>query len=227
MNSIKLTNKKLIIFDLDGTLINSALDLALAVNLMLKALNRDRFDEETIHEWVGNGAKILVWRALSSSKEVDKSIDSDFLNHALTLFLDFYEANLCVVTRPYPHVTTTLNTLKSKGYILTIVTNKPFKFVEPILSKLGLDELFEMVLGGDSLKRKKPDPMPLIDVCNTLGIGIDKTVMVGDSKNDILAANACGMESVGVTYGYNYGEDIGVYKPNVIIDDFRELLKYL
>ena len=227
MNSIKLTNKKLIIFDLDGTLINSALDLALAVNHMLTKLGRDTFDEKIIHGWVGNGAQTLVWRALSGRREIDKSIDTDVLDHALTVFLDFYEANLCVLTRPYPHVLTTLHSLKSKGYRLAIVTNKPFKFVEPILNKLELDGLFEMILGGDSLENKKPNPLPLLHVCNTLSLSTDDTVMVGDSKNDILAANACNMDSVGVTYGYNYGEDIGVYKPNIIIDNFRDLIKYL
>ena len=227
MNSIKLTDKKLIIFDLDGTLINSALDLALAVNHMLTKLGRDSFDEEIIHGWVGNGAQTLVWRALSGSREVDKNIDTEVLDHALAVFLDFYEDNLCVVTRPYPHVRTTLESLKSKGYRLAIVTNKPFKFVEPILAKLALDGLFEITLGGDSLEKKKPDPLPLLHVCNTLGVHTDNAVMVGDSKNDILAANACNMDSVGVTYGYNYGEDIEVYKPTVIIDDFAELIKYL
>jgi len=224
---LTLTNKKLIIFDLDGTLINSALDLALAVNHMLTELNCDTFDEEIIHGWVGNGAQTLVWRALSANREINKSIDTHTLNHALKIFLDFYETNLCIATTPYPHVVTTLKTLKDRGYKLAIVTNKPFKFVEPILDKLGLDGLFEMILGGDSLEKKKPDPMPLLHVCDTLNISTDDTVMIGDSKNDILAANACSMDSIGVTYGYNYGEDIGVYNPNIIIDNFKELEKYL
>jgi len=117
--------------------------------------------------------------------------------------------------------------LKSMGYRLAIVTNKPFAFVEPILEGLNLTGLFELILGGDSLDQKKPDPMPLLHVCDTLGVTVEECVMVGDSKNDILAANACDMQSVGVTYGYNYGEDIGVYEPSMIIDDFGDLLKSL
>jgi phosphoglycolate phosphatase len=224
MNTIQLTDKKLIIFDLDGTLINSALDLALAVNHMLSTLGRNTFDEETIHGWVGNGALMLVQRALSGDRMIDNTLDQTYVEKALKIFLDFYEANLCVVTKPYPHVVTSLNRLKDKGYTLAIVTNKPFKFVEPILHKLGLDGLFSCILGGDSLEKKKPDPLPLLHVCNRLDIAVEDSVMVGDSKNDIQAANACNMHSIGVTYGYNYGEAIGVYKPTIIIDNFKEIL---
>ena len=141
--------------------------------------------------------------------------------------MKYYAKNLSNETVPYPHVKTTLNTLTAKGYRLTIVTNKPYAFVEPILEGLGLHGLFELILGGDSLPLKKPDPAPLLDVCKKLGVSVEKCVMVGDSKNDILAANACGMQSVGVTYGYNYGESISVYTPTVIIDDFSELLELL
>jgi phosphoglycolate phosphatase len=224
MKKIQLTDKKLIIFDLDGTLINSALDLALAVNYMLRELNHDTFDNKIIHGWVGNGALMLVQRALSANRKIDINLDKTAIDKALKIFLDFYEANLCVATKPYPHVVSSLNTLKEKGYILAIVTNKPFKFVEPILDKLGLDGLFELILGGDSLEKKKPDPLALVHTCQTLSISIENSVMVGDSKNDILAANACDMQSIGVTYGYNYGESIGVHNPTIIVDNFSEIL---
>jgi len=223
---LKLENKKLLIFDLDGTLINSALDLALAVNTMLETLGRDTFSEDIIHGWVGNGALTLVKRALSGSREVDEDLDESTVENALKIFLDYYEKNLCNATVPYPHVISTLKILK-ETYTLAIVTNKPFPFVSPILNGLGMESLFALILGGDSLPQKKPHPMPLLHVCDTLGFDVASSVMIGDSKNDILAANACGMDSVGVTYGYNYGEDIGVHKPTVIIDDFSELLELL
>ena len=223
---MKLANKKLLIFDLDGTLINSALDLALAVNYMLETLEREIFSEELIHGWVGNGALTLVKRALSGSRTVDVSLDEEYVQQALKTFLDYYAKNLCNATVPYPHVIRTLRTLNEK-YILVIVTNKPFAFVEPILNGLEMNGLFELILGGDSIKEKKPHPMPLLHVCENLSISVEASVMVGDSKNDILAANACGMDSVGVTYGYNYGEDIGVHKPSLIIDNFKDLLEYL
>ncbi len=224
---MKFENKQLLIFDLDGTLINSALDLALAVNYMLKTLGRDTFDEEIIHGWVGNGALRLVQRALSANRTVDKSLDEASVQKALDIFLKYYGKNLCNATIPYPHVTPTLNRLKEKGYRLAIVTNKPFAFVEPILKGLGLNGLFELILGGDSLPLKKPDPAPLLHVCKKLSVSVEKCVMVGDSKNDILAASACGMQSVGVTYGYNYGESISVYEPDIIIDNFGDILKSL
>ncbi len=223
---MKFENKKLLIFDLDGTLINSALDLALAVNYMLETLEQDTFSEEIIHGWVGNGALTLVKRALSGSRTVDERLDEVYVQKALKIFLDYYEKNLCNATVPYPHVISTLKTLKEK-YTLAIVTNKPFAFVSPILKGLDMDGLFEIILGGDSLSQKKPHPMPLLHVCEKLSVSVEASVMVGDSKNDILAANACVMDSVGVTYGYNYGEDIGVHKPTVIIDDFSELLELL
>jgi phosphoglycolate phosphatase len=224
---LKFENKKLIIFDLDGTLINSALDLALAVNYMLQTLNRDTFSEDTIHGWVGNGAETLVNRALSGKSDVDKTLDATYAKNALEIFLTYYAQNLCVATATYPNVTSTLKTLQKKGYLLSIVTNKPFDFVGPILTGLGLDGLFELILGGDSLDVKKPNPEPLLHVCNALKVSVKDSLMVGDSKNDILAANACGMHSVGVTYGYNYGKHISLHKPSVIVDDFENILKVL
>ncbi|HHB94033.1 MAG TPA: phosphoglycolate phosphatase, partial [Campylobacterales bacterium] len=177
--------------------------------------------------WVGNGAKILVDRALSASSEIDDSIDPIFRQKALDIFLNFYEKNLSIYTVAYPNVITTLKSLKKEGYTLTIVTNKPYKFVEPILKGLGIYELFEFYLGGDSLKEKKPQPEPLLYVCDKLDVSIYDCLMVGDSKNDILSANACGMDSIGVTYGYNYGEDISIYNPNEVIDNFADIISLL
>ena len=224
---MKFKNKEVILFDLDGTLIDSVPDLASAVNHMLEALNRETFSDDTIRYWVGNGAQVLVKRALSGHTEIDEDLDMDLFTKALDIFLTFYANNLCLDTMMYPNVSSTLHVLKAEGYRLVIVTNKPFDFVVPILKGLELDGLFEFWLGGDSLEKKKPDPLPLLHVCEKMNVSIDQCIMVGDSKNDILAANAAAMQSIGVTYGYNYGEDIRVHKPTVIIDDFSELLELL
>jgi phosphoglycolate phosphatase len=224
---LKFNHKKVILFDLDGTLIDSVPDLASAVNHMLEALQREIFSEDTIRYWVGNGAQVLVKRALSGQTEVDESLDPTLFEKALEIFLTFYGQNLCLNTAAYPNVSTTLHALKEEGYRLVIVTNKPFDFVGPILEGLRLDGLFDFWLGGDSLDKKKPDPLPLLHACKHMNVSIDQCVMVGDSKNDLLAANTCGMQSVGVTYGYNYGEDIGIYNPTFIIDDFSELNELL
>ncbi len=222
---MKFTNKELIIFDLDGTLIDSVPDLAMAVNHMLESLDRDVFDENTIRYWVGNGAQILVKRALSGSNKIDEDLDGTLFSKALSLFLLFYKKHLCVNTKIYSNVLTTLRSLKAEGYRLAIVTNKPIDFVAPILDGLHLNDLFELILGGDSLEKKKPDPLPLQHVCEKLNIPVEKAVMVGDSKNDILAANAAKMQSIGVTYGYNYGEEISYYAPDVVVDNFSDILK--
>ena len=224
---MKFTNKEVIIFDLDGTLIDSSPDLALAINHMLKRLDRETFTVETIHYWVGNGAEILVKRALSGSATIDETLDPTIWKEALQIFLAFYAQNLAIETVTYPHVKETLKSLKERGYRLAIVTNKPFAFVEPILEKLELLDRFELILGGDSLEEKKPNPLPLLYVTEKLNVSVDKSLMVGDSKNDILAANACNMQSIGLTYGYNYGENIATYNPSTVLDDFADILTTL
>jgi len=219
--------KKLILFDLDGTLIDSAPDLALALNDMLTQLGRENFSLETIHNWVGNGAQTLVKRALLGKKEIDEEVDEELFTEALKLFLDSYAANVCVDTLLYPEVKKTLASLHSKGYRLSIVTNKPYAFVAPILEGLGIAEYFEYFIGGDSLDEKKPSPKPLLHICEKLGVSVKESLMVGDSKNDILAAHAAGMESVGVSYGYNYGESIAVSKPSFVIEKMSALVELL
>ncbi len=222
---MKFNNKEVILFDLDGTLIDSVPDLASAVNHMLEALNRETFSDNTIRYWVGNGAQVLVKRALSGNTDIDENLDPYLFAKALDSFLTFYAQNLCLDTMTYPNVSSTLHTLKAEGYRLAIVTNKPFDFVAPILKGLELDGLFDFWLGGDSLDKKKPDPLPLLHVCEKMNVSVEQCVMVGDSKNDLLAANAAGIHSIGVTYGYNYGEDIAVYQPDMIVDDFADILK--
>lgn len=224
---LKLYNKKLIIFDFDGTLIDSGPDLAYALNYMLEQLGRKTFNEDLIHGWVGNGAQTLVKRALSGKTDIDSNIDEVLFSKALDIFLSYYEKNVCVRTKTYPNVTQTLKKLKESNYMLAIVTNKPYAFVKPILEKLELLELFEFYIGGDSLPQKKPDPAPLLHVCEKLNISVENSLMVGDSKNDILSANACAMESIGVTYGYNYGENIAKYDPTVVVDNFDEILRVI
>jgi len=221
------SNKKLLIFDLDGTLIDSVPDLAEAVNSMLKQLNQKTFSTDIIRGWVGNGAETLVKRALSGSSKINTQLEPTDTSEALTVFLNAYTQNLCNTTHTYPHVKETLNSLREAGYTMSIVTNKPIAFVAPILNTLGLHGVFELILGGDSLPVKKPEALPLLHTCQELGFSVEETLMIGDSKNDIVAANNAKMESVGVTYGYNYGEDINTFSPTTVIDSFKKLLPLL
>jgi len=223
--SLNNSNKKLLIFDLDGTLIDSVPDLADSINFMLRELGRDEFSQDTIRQWVGNGAVTLVKRALSGSVEISDNLDN--YEKAIEIFLDNYSNNLCNNTTLYPNVKATLKLLKDRGYILTIVTNKPYKFIEPILNTLEIKELFEGYIGADSLDVKKPHPKPLLYICNKFGIATNNTVMIGDSKNDILSANSANIDSIGVTYGYNYTQNISYYNPSIIVDDFRDIVSSL
>jgi len=222
---LNFRNKELIIFDLDGTLIDSVPDLALSVNYTLKSLGRDLFSEDIIRTWVGNGASTLVKRALDASYCSDEDISDELFKKALNIFLDYYSNNLTKSTILYKGVKSTLEYLQNKGYHLVIVTNKPYDFIEPILEYLELSDLFEYYIGGDSLDLKKPDPAPLLHVCKKLDISVDKSLMIGDSKNDIIAANKANIDSIAVSYGYNYDEDISVYDPNIVLDNFEDISK--
>ncbi len=191
---------------------------------MLHKLSLEAYESEVIERWVGNGALMLVRRALSGSVVPDDTLDAEYVNAALKLFLELYSQNLCRHTTLYPNVKNTIQKLCEREYTLAIVTNKPAAFVPEILTHFGLLSYFSLILGGDSLDAKKPSPKPLLHVCEQLGFCVEESLMVGDSKNDIQAANAANMESVAVSYGYNYQEDIREFHPTLLIDDFGVLL---
>lgn len=221
---MRFTNKELLIFDLDGTLVDSVPDLALSINQMLEALNMSTYPTETIRSWVGNGAAVLTQRALSGSIEICPNLDKTLAEKALSIFLNYYNQNVCVGTCLYPNVKETLETLRNQGFRLAIVTNKPKPFVQPILEKFGIQDLFELVIGGECLPKRKPDPIQLEYTCEKLSVEASKCVMIGDSKNDIYAAKAANIESIGLTYGYNHGEDIKSQGASVVFDHFADII---
>ena len=223
-NSVFQQEKSVLLFDLDGTLVDSAPDLTLAVNRTLKDLNRTSFDQDTIHHWVGNGAKVLISRALSGSATIDSQLDESLVQDALAIFLQHYQQCLCIESVLYDDVQAGLFALKAAGFRLAVITNKPEIFIQPILTGLGIANIFELLIGGDSLTEKKPHPAPLNYALAQLNVSASQCWMIGDSKNDILAAKAANIDSIGLTYGYNYGEDIAHYKPQHCFDSFKELL---
>ena len=143
------------------------------------------------------------------------------------MFMNSYKANPCEKTVLYRGVKETLQYLKDKGYKMVICTNKPIDFVEPILEKLDIKKYFDQWIGENSLDEKKPSGLPLIHLAKESNIKIDNCLMIGDSKNDILSAFSAEMESVGLSYGYNYGEDITKYNPTIVLNEFSKLKKIL
>lgn len=223
-----MQNKQLLIFDFDGTLIDSVPDLADATNTMLKQLGLPPYCLETIKGWVGNGSRLLVERALvGKTQVVEGELSQAEADHAEQLFLEAYNTIETSKTVAYPDVDESLRQLHDAGFTLALVTNKPIRFVPKILQFFGWQDRFVEVLGGDSLPTKKPDPAPLLQVCKRTGIAPHKAVMIGDSKNDILAGQNANMDTLALSYGYNYGQDIRDFGPTQTFDDFATLTRYL
>lgn len=221
-------DKQLLIFDFDGTLIDSVPDLADATNAMLTTLGKETYPIDTIRNWVGNGSRMLVERALVGKIEVlEGELTVEEADHAEQVFFEAYNNISGSKTVAYPDVDSGLKKLKAAGYTLALVTNKPIRFVPKILQSFGWQDLFVEVLGGDSLPVKKPDPAPLLHVCEALDVTPDQAVMIGDSRNDILAGQNASMNTLGLSYGYNYGQDIRDLNPTEAFDDFAALVKYL
>lgn len=221
-------DKQLLIFDFDGTLIDSVPDLGDATNAMLTTLGKETYPISTIRNWVGNGSRMLVERALVGKIEVlEGELTVEETDHAEQVFFDAYKNLSGSKTVAYPDVDSGLRKLKAAGFTLALVTNKPIRFVPKILQSFGWQDLFSEVLGGDSLPVKKPNPAPLLHVCEALNVTPEQAVMIGDSRNDILAGQNANMDTLGLSYGYNYGQDIRELNPTEAFDDFAALVDYL
>ncbi|MFJ2976914.1 phosphoglycolate phosphatase [Kluyvera sp. NPDC087067] len=238
----KLQTIRGVAFDLDGTLVDSAPGLAAAVDNALYALELPVAGEERVITWIGNGADILMERALNWARQEratlrasqgKPSVDShdipqDEQLRMLRRLFDRYYADFAEEgSFLFPHVQETLAALHDSGLPLALVTNKPTPFVAPILESLGIARYFSVVIGGDDVQNKKPHPEPLLKVAEKLALTPEALLFVGDSRNDIQAAKAAGCTSVGLTYGYNYGEAIANSEPDVIFDHFNQLLPAL
>ncbi|MBR2514678.1 MAG: phosphoglycolate phosphatase [Halomonas sp.] len=216
-----LQAKRLIAFDLDGTLIDSVPDLTVAVQKALNEVGLAAPSEEHVRDWVGNGAPVLVERALTWA--VEQAPDQALQANAYDAFMHHYSAAPNALTQLYPGVQPTLNALHQKGYALVLITNKPERFIAPILSHFELLPLFTLCLGGDSLAEKKPSPAPLLHAAQALDIPPSASVMVGDSRHDIAAGKAAGFTTVALPYGYNHGEPIEQSQPDLLISSLLAL----
>lgn len=216
--------KNTIIFDLDGTLIDSVPDIAISVKKMMQTLSDKIPSENDVRTWVGNGSLKLVQRALDWANLPSAS---DEIETAHKIFLNYYRKNVFNQTKEYPNVTKNLDKLIQAGFCLNIATNKPVEFVPDILAGLGWQDKFQLVLGGNSLPVKKPDPLPLLHICEKLGISTNQAIMIGDSKNDVEAGKSAHITTLALTYGYNYDTPISHSNPDGVFDDFDELTNFI
>ena len=208
------------IIDLDGTLLDTAADLAAAVNAMLSAMGRATLPVEQVASYVGKGVEVLVHRALTLS--LDGRVPADSFAPAMQSFDAHYRRENGRHASVYPGVLEGLQAMRDAGLKLAVVTNKPIGFAVPLLADTGLAQYFDLVVGGDTVARKKPDPMPMLHVCAQLGIAPEQVVAIGDSLNDVLAARAAGMAVLAVPYGYNEGRDARSLDVDAIVDTLFE-----
>lgn len=220
--SLKLSS---VLFDLDGTLVDSAPDIGNAANNMLETMGEARARPEQIKAWIGNGIPKLVKRALS--KDFDKEPDSQLFEQALPIFMQHYERDVCVDSYLYAGVKNTLNTLYAQGFTLGCVTNKAASCTLPLLNQLGIDKYFTSIVSGDTCEHKKPHPEPIHFALAEMDATADSCALIGDSAHDIHAAQAANVPAIAVTYGYNQGVDLSTQSPYAVVEHFSDILPYL
>ncbi|MEQ6342871.1 MAG: phosphoglycolate phosphatase [Gammaproteobacteria bacterium] len=216
-----LKKPQMVLVDLDGTLVDSVPDLAFCVDAMMQRLDMPSRGEARVREWVGNGVERLVRRALIN--QLDGEPDEALFEKALPIFMGLYAENTSKRSHLYPGVREGLDYLVGAGYKLGCVTNKAAAFTEPLLKDMGIYDCFSIVVSGDTVPKKKPDPMPLLHACAFFGVAPQDALMVGDSMSDVKAARAAGFQIVCLTYGYNHGIDIRESQPDAVIDSMAEL----
>lgn len=212
----ELRSARAVLIDLDGTLLDTIADLAAAANAALADLGIAARPVDVMATYVGKGVEVLMHRALTGS--LDGRAEPACFEPAIEAFHHHYERINGLHATLYPGVIEGLDAMRAMGLMLACVTNKPQSFSDALLERTGLAKYFELVLGGDALPRKKPDPMPLTHACERMGVPLSQTVMIGDSVNDALAARAAGMTVFIVPYGYNEGHDVRSLDVDAIVD---------
>ncbi len=209
------------LFDLDGTLIDTAPDLHAALTHTLTTAGYKPCTEAMTRHWIGHGARAMIREALvfQNCTAVEDEVERLFQP-----FLDYYAAHPTTHSKLYPGVVSTLTALQLRGAHLAVVTNKIEQLTHPILTNLELDQFFSSVIGGDTATHPKPDAAPVQLAMDELGVGTDETLFVGDSETDVLAANAAGIPVVCVRDGYNHGVDVATLSLDGVIDSFADLL---
>jgi phosphoglycolate phosphatase len=206
---------KLVAFDLDGTLVDSAADIARAVCRMTQELGLPSPDIGTVRSWVGDGVRLLLKRALGGDPP------ADLYQRAFEAFARAYHENLALESRLYAGAVDILRLLRERDIAIACITNKSAQFTTPLLNALHISDYFGIVLSGDSLAQRKPHPLPLLHAAEQLGVSPAMACMVGDSRNDLLAARAANFMAVGVRYGY--GGDLDGFEADALLDSLMQL----
>ncbi|GGX43448.1 HAD family hydrolase [Saccharospirillum salsuginis] len=209
---------KAVLFDLDGTLVDSVSGLHQAVNAVLIEQGGDGCSVDEVRHWVGNGPKKLIQRALES-RGIDMSPED-----GLAAFREHYARTL-FSAEFYPGVPQGLARLKAAGLRLACITNKSSHFTGPFLTHMGLSDTFDAVLCGDQVEHPKPHPESLIRICEGFEIEPDQALMVGDSVNDLIPARDIGMPALAVSYGYHQNQNLADYDAEAVLDDFSAIVE--
>ena len=220
-----LRKPELVLFDLDGTLIDSSPDLAFSVDSMLERLGLPRRGEARIRNWIGSGIERLVKRALTGDMHAEPG--PELFRQAMTVFHEIYEQNVCVLSRCYDGVRDSMDYLRENNYRTGCVTNKAERFTNILLQAHGIYDDFDIIIAGDTLTKKKPDPLQLLHAAEHFNISPERSLMVGDSVNDVEAARAAGFQILCVTYGYILGRDIRESRPDAVLDTLCDLPRLL
>lgn len=231
---MKLDFFEAVIFDLDGTLIDTVGDFVLALNRMLTLLplpagTPTTVSRDTVEQLIGKGSEHLIRSLLSQVlTQAGQTLPAAAFEALQAPAWDHYQAHYLAINgqqaEVYPGVLACLEGLQARGMPMACVTNKPTAFALPLLKAKGLDRFFSLVFGGDAFARKKPDPLPLLKTCEALGASPSRTLMVGDSSNDAQAARAAGCPVVLVTYGYNHGQPVHTVDADGVTDSLENLL---
>lgn len=211
-----------ILFDLDGTLVDSIHDIAAAANAMLVQLGFQPLNQDLIATFVGKGIDALIWQCLLEVVAED-SPSPELYQQGRAAFAQAYQKQLATAqTALYPKVRTGLQAFQDSGAQLAIVTNKPLANTQVILKQTGLDSFFTEVVGGDSCEEKKPHPLPLLYACAQMNVEPAQALMIGDSINDVQAARAAGIDVLVLPYGYNQGRPVSELEANAIVPSIED-----
>ena len=226
MRPFSLTDFDLLLFDLDGTLVDSVPDITLAIDATLLARSWPPAGIERVHNWVGNGSRKLLERAMQFAIpgfDITQTAYQNLHEAVHDEFLLQYAIYNGPNTTVFPGVMAFLDRCRTQGKKLACITNKPEALARQLLAHLDLDTYFAVITGGDTFPQRKPDPTALLHCCTTLGITVTRTLMIGDSDTDVQSARNANIPVACVTYGYNHGADIQDSKPDWLVDNLCEL----